>query len=250
MNLILIDAAFEALRLEAGDPSAVHIREVLRAEIGTKVFFGVINGPRLRAEVTRLAEDGSVELLAIGAEPAPAPLPIHLLVGLPRPHTAKRILFEAASLNVSTLNFVETERGEPSYAQSRLWTSGEWRERLRGGVAQSFGTNLPEVSVYPDLQTAISALPGAGLRLALDNYEATAPLHAMIPGEAGAAWLALGSERGWSPDERDCFRKNGWELAHLGPHVLRAETACTAAVAVAASRLNAWDRQTETDLVR
>lgn len=246
MNLILFDQPFEEIRLEVADPRSQHIRRVLRAEPGSRVFLGFANGPRVRAEVTALNPDGSVELRVIATEPAPAPLPIQLLIGLPRPHTAKRILFEAASLGVQSLHFFEAERGEPSYAQSRLWTSQEWRERLRLGTEQSFGTHLPELSIAPDLQTALSHLPLDLPRIALDNYEATAPLAAALAKDAARALLALGPERGWSSGERDTFRRNGWSLAHLGPRVLRVETACTAAVAVAAARLadRAWASQT------
>ena len=49
--------------------------------------------------------------------------------------------------------------------------------------------------------------------------------------------LAIGSERGWSPAERDILRANHFTLAHLGPRVLRAETAVTAAIAIVKSHL-------------
>ena len=248
MNLILFEKPFETIRLEPGDPKGQHIRKVLRAEIGTKVFLGFVNAERARAEVLALGEDGSVELQVIATEHAPAPLPIQLLLGLPRPHTAKRILFEMASMGVAALHFFEAERSEPSYAKSSLWTADEWKDRLRLGTEQSFGTRLPEVFMYPDLQFALSHLGTDATRIALDNYEAAAPLSKVIFEDSKSALLALGPERGWSPNERDTFRKNGWQLAHLGPHVLRAETACTAAVAAAASRLGSWSGQTETKI--
>jgi RsmE family RNA methyltransferase len=248
MNLILFDSPFETKRLEGHDPRAAHIFKVLRARVGTKVFVGFVNGLRARAEVTLVEADGAISLKVIGTEVAPLPLPIQLLIGLPRPHTAKRILFEAASLGVGALHFFEAERGEPSYAQSRLWTTDEWKERLRQGTEQSFGTRIPEVGMHTDLQSAISFLQGEGAHVALDNYEAVAALpHALLEG-ARSAVIALGPERGWSPDERDTFRKNGWKLAHLGAHVLRLETACTAAIAATAGRLGFYDAQTSTVL--
>ena len=39
-----------------------------------------------------------------------------------------------------------------------------------------------------------------------------------------------GPERGWSSEERDCLRKNKFELCHMGQRVLRVETAMVAAV--------------------
>jgi len=250
MNLILFDAPFETQRLEGSDPRAAHIFKVLRARVGTQVFIGFVNGLRARAAVTLVEADGAISLKIIGTEAAPRPLPIRLLLGLPRPHTAKRILFEAASMGVCDLHFVEAERGEPSYAQSSLWTTDEWKDRLRLGTEQSFGTHVPEVSMHTDLQSAISFLQGEGgsAHIVLDNYEAAGSLSQMLPDAAKSAVLALGPERGWSPSERDIFRKNGWKLAHLGAHVMRLETACTAAVAAVSVRLEYWDSQTSTVL--
>jgi RsmE family RNA methyltransferase len=248
MNIILFDAPFELTSLPASSVQATHIRKVLRAEIGTKVFIGFVNGLRARAEVVSISADGDVELQVIGTEEAPKGLPISLLIGLPRPHTAKRILFDAASLGVRGLHFFESDRSEPSYAQSSLWSTDEWRERLRLGVEQSFGTHMPEVAMHADLQSAISALFGADVNIALDNYEAEADLGATLQNEASSAVIALGAERGWSASERDVFRKNGWKLAHMGAQVLRAETAAVAAISATAAKLGLWQSQTKTVL--
>jgi len=248
MNLLLFDAPFESVTLSAASVQATHIRKVLRGQVGTKVFVGFVNGLRARAEVVSLSEAGDVGLQIIGSEAAPKPLPISLLVGLPRPHTAKRLLFDAASMGVQALHFFESERGEPSYAQSSLWSTDEWRDRLRLGVEQSFGTHMPEVAMHADLQSAISSLYGAEVTIALDNYEADGALAAVLPSSAKSVLIALGSERGWSPGERDIFRKNGWKLAHLGAHVLRAETAAVAAISAVSAKLDLWQTQTTTVL--
>lgn len=248
MNLMLFDDVFESVRLEASDPRAQHLRKVLRAQVGTLVFLGFVHGPRARAKVVALGSDGSFELEVVGTEPAPQPLPIQLLIGLPRPHTAKRLLFEAASLGVSGIHFFEAERSEPSYALSRLWQTDEWRERIRLGTEQAFGTHLPQVAMHADLQSAVSTLHGAAVHVALDNYEASGALGEVLPEAGASAVLALGPERGWTSNEREIFRKNGWKLAHMGAHVLRAETACVAAVSAAASQLGLWREQTGTAL--
>ena len=248
MNLILFDDTFESVRLEGSDPRAQHLRKVLRAEVGTLVFVGFANGPRARAKVVSIENDGSLELEVIGTEPGPAALPITLLIGLPRPHTAKRILFEAASLGVAGIHFFEAERGEPSYAQSSLWRTDEWRERIRLGTEQAFSTHLPQVAMHADVQSAITALDVAEVRVVLDNYEAAGPLGSVLPDGGASAVIALGPERGWSPSERDVFRRNGWKLAHMGAHVLRAETACVAAVSATAAQLGLWREQTATAL--
>ncbi|MEM8866871.1 MAG: RsmE family RNA methyltransferase [Verrucomicrobiota bacterium] len=248
MNLILFPEIFEQTQLAGRDPRAKHLREVVRVKLSSQVFVGFINGPRARAEVTELADDGGIVLTIVATEPAPVPLPIALLVGLPRPHTAKRILFEASSMGVDRIHFFETEKGEPSYAQSSLWRSEEWRERVHLGVEQSFGTHVPDVAIYPDLQTALSAFYNVPLRIVLDNYEAASSVSHLCAGEVERVALAFGSERGWSENERTVFRQNGWKLAHLGAQVLRAETAVVAGISAVASGLNLWKTQTQTQL--
>lgn len=248
MNLLLFDQAFERICIDKTDTRVEHMKKVLQVEVGSLVFVGFVGGFRARAKITELPEDGSVCLEVVGSEPAPLPLPISLLVGLPRPHTAKRLLFEAASLGVRRIDFFEAENGEPSYARSSLWTEDEWKERLRLGAEQSFGTHLPEVAMYPDLQTALSAQDPSATRVALDNYEATGSLGECITIEAKQAILALGPERGLTSRERDIFRRNGWALAHLGPFVLRSETAAVAAVSIASSSLNCATTPTVTKL--
>lgn len=248
MNLILFDSPFETKCLQGDDPRAQHICKTLRASVGAKVFVGFANDLRARAQVTLMEADGGVSLKVIGTEPAPKPLPITLLIGLPRPHTAKRILFESASMGVHELHFFEAERGEPSYAKSSLWSGDEWKERLRLGTEQSFGTHVPEVVMHRDLPSAISTLADDGAHIALDNYEATGCLPELLSDTHRSAVIALGPERGWAPAERAIFLEHGWQLAHLGAHVLRLETACTVAVGVVAAKLALYGEQTQTTL--
>jgi RsmE family RNA methyltransferase len=80
--------------------------------------------------------------------------------------------------------------------------------------------------------------PAKQARLALDNYEATAPLGAEILNpksqilNGGGVVLALGPERGWGPVDRDQLRAAGFTLCSLGQRVLRLETAVIAALAL------------------
>jgi RsmE family RNA methyltransferase len=49
--------------------------------------------------------------------------------------------------------------------------------------------------------------------------------------------LAFGPERGWSAAERGLFRRHAFTFAHLGPRVLRTETATLAALALIRAKL-------------
>ncbi len=238
VNLILFEPAEAALPLPRTDPRAVHLLDVLRRRPGDMFDAGLVNGPRGKGTLMRVGEQ-ALELSFVWG-PAPRPLePLTLLLGLPRPQTARKILHEAAALGVARMEFFVSEKGEGGYARSTLWSTGEWRRHLLAGVAQAFDTRLPEVEAGVTLVAALERLPAAGCRLALDNYEAARELGPATIGpgynDGPAVTLALGPERGWSAAERNLLRAQGFTLVHLGSRVLRLETAVVAAVTLVRS---------------
>jgi 16S rRNA (uracil1498-N3)-methyltransferase len=236
VNIILFSPAEVQLPLPRGDFRARHIVEVLRRKPGDTFDAGLLNGPRGKATFLA-ARENFLDLSFVWGEP-PTPLsPIRLLVGLPRPQTARDVLREGATLGVTAMDFVRTDRGEPSYAQSTLWSSREWETLLIAGAAQAFCTRLPELRHGHSLAEAIASLPESCTRIALDNYESPGALGQVALRPDASVVLALGAERGWSPAERDLLLRHGFLFAHLGERVLRTETACIAAIAVIKTKL-------------
>lgn len=238
MNLILFDSHEITRPLPRDDPRATHILKVLRREVGGTFDVGLINGARGKGTLAALAAHELVLTFAWGAE-SPTLEPITLVVGLPRPQTARKILQEATSLGVAAVHFAVTDKSDPNYADSTLWRSGEWRRHLLAGAEQAFCTRLPEVTYNRLLSDIISSLPTQGTRVALDNYESVAALSG-IQNVTLPAIIAIGAERGWSVAERELLRERGFVLAHLGPRVLRVETACVAALTLVKARAGLW----------
>ncbi|MBE2215530.1 MAG: 16S rRNA (uracil(1498)-N(3))-methyltransferase [Opitutaceae bacterium] len=240
MNLVLFRPEECNRPLTTEDPRARHIIEVLRRRPGESFDCGLVNGPRGRAQFVGLGGDGLTLRFTWQSEMPPPLAPIELLVGLPRPQTARKVIAEATTLGVARLVFFQTERGERSYADSTLWSSGEVERLLVTAVGQAFCTRMPEVARSGSLEAALGTIvSGISTRLALDNYEATAALGEATLGAPPAA-LAVGPERGWSAAEREILRGAGFILVHLGTRVLRTETACTAGLAVLKTRLGLW----------
>ena len=229
MNIILFSSSEVELPLSRHDPRARHILTVLRRQIGDRFDAGVIDGPRGKA--TLLEVRGNDLRLSFAWENVPPLLaPLRLILGLPRPQTARDLLREGTALGVAAMEFARTERGEASYAQSSLWSGDEWRDLLVTGAAQAFCTRLPAVQHGRTLSEAIAAVPPGWTRLALDNYESPVALAELALADSAGVVLALGAERGWSDAERALLRENGFQFVHLGPRVLRMETATIAAV--------------------
>jgi 16S rRNA (uracil1498-N3)-methyltransferase len=229
VNIILFRSAEVELPLPRRDPRAQHILAVLRRRPGDSFDAGVIDGPRGKGTLVSVDEGRLLITFVWGEHPAPLS-PLTLLIGLPRPQTARDILRDATALGVAAMHFIRTEKGEASYADSALWRAGTWEECVISGAAQAFCTRLPAVTHGRTLAETLAALPAAPSRLALDNYESPAALSTLPLPAAQPVVLALGAERGWSAGERDLLRANGFTFVHLGGRVLRTETACIAAL--------------------
>ena len=227
MNLILFRSDELETALSRGDPRAVHILDVLGCRTGDRFDAGEINGPMGKAEVLRI-EDEAVRLRFDLDTTPPLLNAVRLIPGLPRPQTARDILREAASLGVERISFVQTEKGEKSYAGSRLWKDREYQRLLVRGAETAFTTRLPAVEIFSSLPEALSIRSTETNRVALDNYEAETSLkeHLQSGPAVTRCTLAVGAERGWSDDERNILRNSGFTLVGIGGRVLRTETAC------------------------
>lgn len=236
MNLILLDSEELDVLLPPTDPRARHIVDVLRRSEGDVFDVGLSDGRVGKGRVENVGEDGlrvSVEWTGRSAELHP----VTLIIGMPRPQTARRLLREMTGMGARRLIFSGTDRGEPGYARSSLWSSGEFERHLRSGAEQAFNPRLPDLVIVKDLEAAIEMAGGDADRIALDNYEAPESLPKWSPSKESAV-VAMGAERGWSGAERDLLRRTGFAFYHLGSRVLRLETAAVAAMSIALSRMD------------
>lgn len=236
MNLLLLNERAESLSLLEGDPRAVHLLEVLKVKPGDEIDLALKNGPRGKGKVS-IPGDGQVELSIRWMEPHLRDLfPVHLVVGLARPQTCRKILEQVAAMGIEEITFFHGEKSDPAYAKSRLWTSNEWSERIDRGVEQSFSSFGPSCKVVDRLEEALLfSNEDKPVKLALDNYEATGPLVTPKAEINESFLLALGPERGWSSSERELLRSLDFTILHLGDRVVRLETAVVASLGVVLS---------------
>jgi len=192
VNLVLITADEAKSGLPPDDARSRHLRETVGLAIGGTFHVGVENGLRGIATITALTPQLT---FTVAWEKSPqARLPLTVLVGLPRPQTAKKVLHDLASLGAERIIFFESEKGDPGYLTSSLWKEGEWCEHVLKGTEQACSTLVPEVTRVGSLAEALIGLDANAWKLALDPYEATGAPEISSP--AKAAVLAIGPERG------------------------------------------------------
>jgi RsmE family RNA methyltransferase len=236
--LVLITPDEAAAGLQADDDRARHLRETVSLSVGGTFHVGIENGLRGIATITTLTPRLT---FAVAWEKSPqARLPLTVLVGLPRPQTAKKVLHDLASLGAARIIFFESAKGDPGYLTSSLWKDGEWREHVVKGTEQACSTLVPEVTRVGSLAEAVALVAPDAWKLALDPYEATGAPELSVA--AASAVLAIGPERGFAEAERTTLRAAGFGFAHLGDRILRVEAAALVGGALMLAQLRAWTK--------
>ena len=238
MNLVLITEPEVRAGLPLADARTTHLLGTVGLRVGQAFHVGIAGGLRGLASVTATAP--ALRFSVVWEKSVQARMPLTVLIGLPRPQTAKKVLHDLASLGAASLVFFEADKGDPGYLASSLWKDGEYLDALRKGTEQACSTLVPEVVRVASLAEALARLPAAGWKVALDPYEATGALGETAPADAREGFLAIGPERGWSDKERTLLRAQGFSLHHLGDRILRVEAACLVGGGLMLAQLRAW----------
>ena len=232
MNLVLLDDSdFESeTRVRLTGRRHRHVTRVLRAATGDELIVGRLGGRVGRGRVLEIAE-GRVTLdVVLDAEP-PAPVPITLVLALPRPPVLRRVLAGVTAMGVKHVVLLGARAVEKSFWSSHAIAEAAIEEQLRLGLEQARDTVLPEVALRrrfrPFVEDELPALVANA-----DAFVAHPGVDAPPPARTGAnALLAVGPEGGWSDHEVECLRRAGLHPLSLGSRPLRVETAVPALLA-------------------
>ena len=228
MNLILLypGELTESASVVLMDRRFEHIRDVHRAQPGDTLRVGVIDGVIGQARVVRLDQQ-SIELVVdfSTARQPPAPLPVILVLALPRPKMFKRILQTVASLGVKEIWLIHSYRVDKSYWSSPLLSDSMVQAQLLLGLEQAGDTLMPRVEIRKRFKPFVEdELPGllAGRQgWVAHPYDAEpCPSPSTEP-----ALVAVGPEGGFITYEVGKLQEAGLRSLSLGSRILRVETA-------------------------
>lgn len=232
MNLILLNAADfvddETVRLQ-GRPFD-HVAQVLKKEEGAMLRVGQVDGAIGYGTIVH-RDHQQLTLQVRLDQPPPPPLNLRLILALPRPKMLRRILQGVASLGVKKLYLVNSYRVDKSYWNSPLLRPENLDEQLRLGLEQAGDTILPKVVLRPRFKPFVEdEFPE--LCRNLDAYIAHPGAdHACPPSSSAPRLLAVGPEGGFIPYEMEKMQACGAVPVHLGPRILRVETALPVLIA-------------------
>ena len=257
MNIVLFDSEEINRPLPVKDERASHIIKVLHKKSGESFDAGIINGSAGTAEILSI-DNGFINYKFTPLSDGKPLYPLTLIVGFPRPIQLKRLFRDAAGLGVERIWLCGTELGEKSYMDSNIVERGAAFKALLDGTAQAKSTHVPELRLFASvgemlsvLKTEIAADRNAAsvdgesaaenIFVMLDNVKPEGSLFNFMNGKLSSkenksdnvhVYAAIGSERGWTDNERNLFKNNGFSACLMGNRVLRTETAATVAVSL------------------
>ncbi|HAA45911.1 MAG: hypothetical protein XD36_1208 [Halomonas sp. 54_146] len=231
MNLILLnpDDLTDSGNVFITDPRRLtHLRDIHRATPGDLLTVGIQGGAMGKALLTELTAERAQFKLEPLNEPPPPALPVHLVLALPRPRMLARTLEHVTALGVKEITLLHTKRVEKSYWQSPELREDKIHQHLVLGLEQARDTQLPNITLskgfrpfleeqLPDL---LSQRRGLVAHPGMPN---ACPRDVKTP-----TLLLVGPEGGFIAWEIEQLLMAGCEGMHLGPRILRVETAVTA----------------------
>lgn len=206
-----------------------HIVSVLKAEKGDNLNVGLINGPVGQGVVLDISPEKIWLTIAYTHDPV-AKIPVTVISALPRPPVFRRVVAALTAMGVKKMVFIQTARVEKSFWNSPSLSEDHVRQTVILGLEQAQDTVVPEVVFFKYFKSFIDEdLPdivkGKTAWLAHPQNAASCPANA-----SGEHVLAVGPEGGFIDDEVEKFCRAGFQPVHLGPRILRVETAVQALV--------------------
>lgn len=201
-----------------------HITGIHRAQKGDTLIVGLLNGKMGKGQITAITHS-FVEMKVNLDQSPPAPLPVTLVIAMPRPKMLKRILQTTASLGVKNIYLVNAWKVEKGFWSSPLLTPEKLNHHILLGLEQAKDTCMPTIHMKRLFKPfATEELPSLTKnRTALVAHPGTStPCPFNIKNET---IIALGPEGGFIDLEIETFEKAGFQRVGLGQRVLRLETA-------------------------
>lgn len=207
-----------------GDPYH-HLRNVLRIKAGAILLLLDGFGQCCEVQLEQLQSmQATTRVLRRWQEPK-LTLPITLLQAMPKGDKFDLVLQKGTELGVSCFQPLETDHAIPALNEARLRKREQrWQRIVSEAARQSRRSFLPEVKPMLKLATALNE-PSNDLKLVL--WEAcSVPLAAALPEQPPTGVrLLIGPEGGFSGKEITTITAAGFQAVHLGPRILRTETA-------------------------
>lgn len=243
LSRIYLNQALESQSQVSLDREKSHyLVTVLRLSTGTplQVFNG--QGGCYEAEITEASKNRCSILLGKHLpDDRQSPASIDIGIGLSRPEKVDFILQKCTELGATSFTPVITTHSEFRLKGEKLEKKlSHWEKVIISACEQSQRNRLPLLKpVCRQLGDYLDARPEGTIGILLDHRSELSLVSTLekLDKPEPAFHLLIGPEGGLSEHEIEAGASSGFLKAHLGPRVLRTETAPVAAMAILQSRV-------------
>ncbi|MBE0584943.1 MAG: 16S rRNA (uracil(1498)-N(3))-methyltransferase [Desulfofustis sp.] len=226
-----------------GREEAHHCLRVLRLKHGDTVELLDGIGGLYRGSIELLGRGVAIRLQTIIQEEPEPSCPVWLFQGDLKGKKMDELVQRCTELGVTRFLPFTSSRSQ-GRLESERWARKQqrWQDLVRAACKQSRRLRIMVTEQErPMAERLAEELPVSALKLLFWEEERNCRL-ADLDWQAGcpaACGLMMGPEGGFSEDEVNLARRHGWTIVGLGSHILRAETATVAAIAIVRHLLGA-----------
>jgi len=224
-----------------------HLRNVLRIRPGSIIVLLDGLGQCCEALLEQLQSDHGTARVTRRWQAEDRTLPIILLQALPKGDKFDLVLQKGTELGIRCFQPVETVHAIPQLNRAKQSKRQQrWQRIVNEAARQSRRCFLPKVK---PLQKLATVLDNSSSELKLVLWESGAvPLAKALPQDPPAeVSLLAGPEGGFSAAEIEAVTATGFQAVHLGPRILRTETAGLAAASILQYLYGDWQLSPDND---
>jgi 16S rRNA (uracil1498-N3)-methyltransferase len=224
MNLILLDKEeIHDGKAEITGRRFEHIFTYIKPAVGDTLKIGLLNDRMGEGLVLDISDQKLCLALTMQSLPA-APLPLKLILAMPRPKVLNRVIQHATSMGIKEIYIIKTWRVEKSYWESPMLEEDNLRYQMIKGLEQARDTVMPAIRIRkrfkPFVEDELPSIIKDTLALVSHPAAESQCQHKInLP-----VTLAIGPEGGFIPYEINALQNIGFKPVSLGERILRVET--------------------------
>ena len=237
-RLFVAKSLADRVRLDLERDQAHYVSRVLRKRVGDTLTLFDGRGREFPAVIETLGKNRAVLRVGDGQQrDVESTLTIRLLLSVSKGDRMDIAVQKATELGVAWIQPVVSERTVVRLGGERARRRAEHWQRVAASACEQCGRNrVPRVHEIVPLGEYLAKPSPAALKLVLTPGAESGIADRPAP-DGNAVEVLVGPEGGLSDDEIEAAVRAGFLACHIGPRILRAETAGITALAVLQS---AW----------
>lgn len=221
-----VESPIQGHRASLFGAEAHHLLHVMRVQVGQEVILVDGSGAEFTATLENV-ERNQADLIIHHRNQVDRELPFPLTLGvaLPKGQRQRWLVEKLVELGVNTLVPLHTVR---AVASTETKTLQRLQRTVIEATKQCSRTRLMEITSATDVHDFFVTTPTDARRwIAHPGGSQSSTLQAACESPS-ASYLAIGPEGGFTDQEVADATQAGWKMVHLGPRILRTETAAIA----------------------